>query len=170
MTSRPMSQSPLRRDRRFPVEPCVGMKSPSRTSVRKKGRSRLPSPHRRQAALVGLMLGWLWGTAGPGQALDVSGAYRVQGTNPGGGGDYQGDVLVRKVGDVYQVVWVIGGQRHVGTGLLSDGVLSVAYQQSNRSAGVAVYRQDADGVLRGRWTPIGGTAAGTESWIAKDRT
>lgn len=169
MSCRPPSSSPPARQTWPPAGPTNGEPHPFRDLALGEERSRLHLSSRLTAGLCAITL-VLLASAGQGYALDVAGAYRVQGTNPEGAGEYRGDVLVRKVGDAYQVVWVIGGQRHVGTGLLTDGVLSIAYQQSNRSAGIAVYRQDADGVLRGRWTPIGGTASGTETWVAKDRT
>ncbi len=48
-------------------------------------------------------------------AADPVGAYRVIGTNPGGGSRYHGSVKVERTGKTYRVVWVVGGTRYIGT-------------------------------------------------------
>ena len=102
------------------------------------------------------------------QTADLAGRYRLEGSNPGGGGRYQGEVQVAKTGDTYQVRWQIQGAPAVGTGLLVDGLLSVAFRTA-KEQGVAVFRRSGDGGLAGTWTVIGGQQAGTEVWKPLDR-
>ena len=62
-----------------------------------------------------------------GQSEDIEGLYRISGANPGGTGKYRGEVAVARTGDVYQIAWTIGGGRHLGTGIMTDNILSVVY-------------------------------------------
>ncbi len=50
---------------------------------------------------------------------DPTGRYTVRGTNPGDSKPYTGQVLVARTGQTYQVLWSIGGQTYVGTGIAS---------------------------------------------------
>jgi hypothetical protein len=102
--------------------------------------------------------------ATPVLAQEVSGQYRIEGANPDGKGTYRGQVAVTKTGETYQVTWVIGTSKHIGTGLQQDGVFSVIYQPDGASAGIAVYKIGADGVLIGSWTNLGGKVLGSETW------
>lgn len=119
------------------------------------------------AALVVLAL--LLPSASVAQAPNLVGEYAASGRNPGGEGEYRGDVAIARTGDLYQVVWSIGGQRHIGTGILRDDVLSVVYQPVGAAPGVAVYEIGVDGVLEGTWTSLGGTSVGMERLVPKGR-
>src|SRR5579863_10274186 len=48
---------------------------------------------------------------------DAVGHYAVAGANPGGDGKYSGEVSVTKTGDTYRVVWNVGGDQYIGTGI-----------------------------------------------------
>ena len=104
-----------------------------------------------------------------GQTRDIEGLYRVTGTNPGGVGDYRGEVAVARTGDVYQIAWRFGGDQHIGTGIRSNGQLSVVYQPEGQIAGIAVYRIEPNGTLQGIWTTLGGQTLGTEEWTPQGR-
>lgn len=93
---------------------------------------------------------------------DPAGTYRVEGTNPGGGGAYRGTVSVTKTGETYQVVWEIQGQRYVGTGIGNKDFLSVSYKSGDQT-GLALYGEEAGG-WAGIWTYQGGRSVGAERW------
>lgn len=91
-------------------------------------------------------------TAGP-----ITGVWVVVGSN-GRGQTYRGAAAVRRVGDVYRVVWKIGRSTYWGVGIRSGSTLSVAYQ-----SGLAVYQITPNG-MRGRWTTMRGTRILSENW------
>jgi hypothetical protein len=93
---------------------------------------------------------------------DPAGTYRVEGTNPGGGGAYRGTVSVTKTGETYSVVWTIQGQRYVGTGIGNKDFLSVSYRSGDQT-GLALYGEDSGGWV-GIWTYQGGRTVGAERW------
>lgn len=97
-------------------------------------------------------------------AQDLSGRYVVEGGNPNGQGNYQGEVQVVRAGDVFQVKWSVAGQQHAGTGILHKGLFAVVYQPAGEQPGIAVYTLNANGSLSGAWTPLGGTVLGVENW------
>lgn len=109
-----------------------------------------------------LALGLCLLSSGPALAADPTGRYSVAGTNPDGAGRYQGTVEVTRTGETYRVVWNVGGQRYVGTGIGNDGLLAVSYQ-SGRVTGIAVYAEKG-GSWSGPWTSAGGSTTGTERW------
>lgn len=97
-------------------------------------------------------------------AQDMTGEYVMEGANPGGSGRYTGRVALALTGDTYQVAWIIGKARHVGTGIVTGDTLSVVYQQDANNLGIAVYKIGSDGTLTGRWTVLGGKKVGSETW------
>jgi hypothetical protein len=102
---------------------------------------------------------------------DPVGKYTVRGSSPGTDRTYEGQVMVRKTGDTYQIVWEIGGQIAVGTGIGGDNFLVVTYL-SGRQVGLALYRRKPDGSWEGRWTQLGGRVIENEHWTpsaASDR-
>jgi hypothetical protein len=103
------------------------------------------------------------------QPADITGSYSITGENPGGGGAYRGEVVVKRTDDTYQVLWRLGPQEHVGTGIFRDGQFSVVYQPRGEPAGIAVYIVSASGTLNGLWTGLGGQFLGIETWTRKDR-
>ncbi|WP_155904980.1 hypothetical protein [Methylopila sp. M107] len=114
-----------------------------------------------RAVVAGLVLGLL---AAPAMAGEFVSNYDVSGTGPGGGGAYKGQVTVKKTGEgVYQVVWVIGKDKFIGTGIGSPDGLAVGYK-SGQSTGIAIYHTTETGAVEGVWTYAGGTQIGTENW------
>jgi hypothetical protein len=99
--------------------------------------------------------------AGP--TLAQEGQYRVQGSNPGGGGSYAGTVTVQKTGQTYQVVWQVEGTRFVGTGIGGPDGLAVTYRSGN-DTGVAIYVPGQQGGYEGVWTYAGARQIGQERW------
>jgi hypothetical protein len=98
-------------------------------------------------------------------AGDPVGSYAVSGKNPDGSGAYTGTAAVTKTGDTYQVVWNIGSDRFVGTGVGNDEFFAVGYQ-SKQFNGLALYVAK-DSNWDGIWTATGGRKIGTEVWTRK---
>jgi hypothetical protein len=95
-------------------------------------------------------------------AADPEGDYTVEGTNPGGRGNYSGTVTVEKTGETYRVVWDIGGTKYVGTGVGNKDFIAVSYRSGNNT-GLALYGEDG-GNWTGIWTYAGGKTVGAERW------
>lgn len=98
-------------------------------------------------------------------AAEPVGDYTVEGTNPGGNGRYAGTVTVRKTGETYSVVWVVGGTRYIGTGIGNKDFMAVSYRSGN-DTGLALYGEDG-GNWKGIWTYAGGKQVGAERWLRK---
>jgi hypothetical protein len=94
---------------------------------------------------------------------DPVGRYEVSGTNPGGKGDYSGQVVVERTGDTYRVTWNVGGQRFIGTGIGDKNFIAVSYRSGDQT-GLALYAEEGDGTWVGVWTYAGGKQVGTERW------
>jgi hypothetical protein len=104
------------------------------------------------------------------QASDVSGRYRIEGSNATGSGVYRGEVLVQRQGDTYQVRWRLEQGGQAGVGVVLDKVLAVTFQDGSGPAGIAAFRINPDGRLTGIWTGQGMSGVGTETWIPLDRS
>jgi hypothetical protein len=100
----------------------------------------------------------------PAQAADIQGTYKAAGSNPGGKGQYQGNVIISKSGETYKVVWSVG-TAYVGTGIVMGDVLSVAYTDEGKKwFGIVVYRIKSGGkVLEGVWSGHNGRKLGEET-------
>jgi len=94
------------------------------------------------------------------------GQYSVEGTSPGEGGKYSGDVKVEKTGDTYRVTWIIGDTTFIGTGIGDDKFIAVSYKSDNDKTGLALYGAAGDN-WGGVWTYSGGKKIGTEVWTRK---
>jgi hypothetical protein len=97
-----------------------------------------------------------------GFAADPVGTYSVEGANPGGGSGYTGTVTVERTGDTYRVVWVIAGERYVGTAIGNKDGIAVSYRTGNKT-GLALYGEDG-GNWAGVWTYENGRTLGPEIW------
>ena len=101
--------------------------------------------------------------ATPVLAAEPTGDYTIEGTNPGGSGAYTGTVTVRKTGETYSVIWVVGGTRYIGTGIGNKDFIAVSYRSGNNT-GLALYGEDG-GNWTGIWTYAGGKQVGAERWL-----
>ena len=99
-------------------------------------------------------------------AFAIDGLYHVEGHGPGSTDIYKGDAQIKKTGDTYSIVWRVGQTRHLGTGILTDNVLSVFFQPLERGAGagLASFRVVDDKITDGTWTVLGSTSVGIERW------
>ncbi len=95
-------------------------------------------------------------------AADPVGSYKIEGSNPGGSGAYQGTAEVTKTGQTFHVVWDIGGTKYEGTAIGDQNFMAITYR-SGDNTGLALYAEDG-GNWKGVWTYAGGTAMGSEVW------
>lgn len=111
--------------------------------------------------IVPALLFW---TVMPASAANIEGTYAARGTNPGGQGEYRGEVVITKTRDTYSVAWSVG-IAYFGTGIVIDDVLAVAYvDETEEAVGIVAYRILEDGDrLEGIWCPLGSSILGTET-------
>ena len=95
-------------------------------------------------------------------AASPVGKYLCKGHSPDGGASYTGTVTVVKTGATYQVTWLIGGQKYIGTAVGDEGFLAVSYKSGNNT-GLALYGSSGDD-WKGVWTYQQGTSLGDEGW------
>jgi len=97
-------------------------------------------------------------------AMDIEGTYSAKGANPEGKGEYVGNVIISRTKDSYKLVWNVG-MVYIGTGIVVDNVLSVAYTDENKNwFGVVAYRILDDGKkLQGMWCAHNDTVLGKET-------
>ncbi|MDQ2065573.1 hypothetical protein Q9295_04255 [Xinfangfangia sp. CPCC 101601] len=103
---------------------------------------------------------------GAAHAADPTGVFRVEGMNPGGQGQYTGQVIVEGTGETYSVTWEIEGVVMQGVGIAYFGMpahLSVAFN-SDQNYGVAHFTATDDGNWTGTWAGYGGEVQGSELW------
>ena len=95
-------------------------------------------------------------------ALDLSGTYKVTGTNPDGT-LYRGQLVIKKVGnDLYTMRWNVG-EIYIGTGMYKNGYLAAGYtSEKDEFCGVSLYALEGSKKLRGSWTACGSSELGTE--------
>lgn len=91
-----------------------------------------------------------------GKAGDLSGSYRITGTNPDGR-PYQGTLTIEAHGEVYFLTWETGDTLIEGVGLLKGNVLSAGW-----NCGVITYSVLENGTLEGIWALCGESRVGTE--------
>jgi hypothetical protein len=96
-----------------------------------------------------------------------SGVYSIKGTNPGVGA-YTGTLSISPRGEIYDVLWDVGGVKYGGVGVVNGETLSVAYAPADyKFMGVVSYTVTANGLV-GRWAVYGGpTKVGTETATRK---
>ena len=99
-------------------------------------------------------------------AGDIVGQYTFDGSNPGSQAKYTGRAMIEKKGDAYLVGWQIGNQELAGTGILQDNTFAVVYIARNNKTepGLVLYTIQPNGMLVGKFTNLGGTSLGTETW------
>jgi hypothetical protein len=104
-------------------------------------------------------------------ALAIEGSYAVTGAGVNGAGAYRGVAEIKKTGATYSLVWQVGALRHQGTGILTEGLLSVVFFGSGpiQAPGLATYRVVNGRVAEGTWTVLGGQEVATERMEPSDR-
>ena len=127
------------------------------------------------AVIAFFVLGVSAAFAGP------AGVYGVEGKNPGDGSVYTGAVAVEKNGATYTVVWRVGNDEYVGTGIgaasskgavtfgdaaENDTAIAVSYV-SGDTFGLALFVEQQNGQWNGIWTYGGSDAIGVETWTPR---
>ncbi len=110
------------------------------------------------------------------------GDYDVAGTNPGGSPSYDGTVSVDRHGATYVVVWNVGGEEYIGTGVgaanvkgsvvfgdaeENDTAIAVSYI-SGESFGLALFAEQPNGQWHGIWAYGGSDTIGSETWTPRN--
>lgn len=114
---------------------------------------------RTACAILVLTLAW------PAAADDIAGKYAVEGQEANSGASYSGEAMVQNAGDTYHVVWQIGEQVAIGTGILTEEGFAVTYMMRGAQIpGIALYKVASDGTLSGQFTMLGADSVGEESW------
>lgn len=93
------------------------------------------------------------------------GTYMISGRNSSWDGSaYHGEVVIMPQGENYYLVWKVGAEQiQTGVGILSNGVLSVAYLDKKTGLwGVGAFRLINDREMEGRWTTFNGTLQNPE--------
>ena len=114
-----------------------------------------------------LLLAW---AAIPAAAFDAppAGPYKVAGSDTGGGGGYEGSVILTFKDTVYTFEGVVDGQDYRGSGLYDQQsrVLALAFQGADQGEqGLTLLRWDGN-VLKGNWTYLDNPDGelGIEEW------
>jgi hypothetical protein len=88
-----------------------------------------------------------------------TGTYELKSGTQYGSKTHLGEVVIAPQGENYKVIWRTGnGQTQIGTGILQDNILSIAFSDVSNPHfwGVASYRVKWNGELEGRWTAADG--------------
>jgi len=89
-------------------------------------------------------------------AADLAGMYRCEGTTAEGH-SYRGVVDIVRHASTYQLMWMLGGEQHVGLGIVTDDGRNLAVSYFGDMPGVVSYRVVRDATsarLIGQWTAI----------------
>jgi hypothetical protein len=106
-------------------------------------------------------------------ASGESNRFKVQGSNPGGAGTYEGTVDLTPIEGtgaatmVFKVVYTLGSTTVEGVGMVSpsnNNVLAVAFPDG-AGAGILVL-SGSDDSAKGEWFAPSQTAVGSEGWTA----
>lgn len=97
---------------------------------------------------------------------DLAGTYTVNGTGVDGK-SYQGEVIVTKRDEVYQMSWTIGSEKYDGVAVQRENTLAAAYTtgEDGKGCGAVVYKINSDNSLDGKWGEWGVNSAGTEKAV-----
>ncbi len=97
---------------------------------------------------------------------DLAGTYTVNGAGADGK-TYQGDLMVTKRDDVYQMSWKLGAESYDGVAVQSGDTLAAAYTTGTdgKGCGAVVYKINADNSLDGKWGEWGINSSGTEKAV-----
>jgi hypothetical protein len=94
-------------------------------------------------------------------AQDLTGHYRVNGTNLDGS-PYQGAARITATSEyTCEIVWQTGGSTSSGICMRDGNAFAAGYEMGGK-VGLVIYLIQPDGVLDGTWTVAGVNAVGTE--------
>lgn len=95
---------------------------------------------------------------------ELSGLYKLSGTNENGGAAYDGMLTIANEKDGYKFSWQTARQKYNGVGVQFGDVVAATFSEWSDGAGcgVALYRIGPDGLLNGRIATFGEYTFGTE--------
>jgi len=85
-------------------------------------------------------------------AEDITGDYTVEGSDTDGGNAYTGTCSIQKKGEVFTMVWQIENKKEIGSGIITDNVLSACFKDAD-TIGLCSYKISA-GKLTGLWAEL----------------
>ena len=91
----------------------------------------------------------------------LGGNYTITTGRSPNGAPYTGSVVIRQVGQLYDLTWTTGGQGQRGVGRL-EGTKLIAGWGIGVGAGFVRYQLTSPTRLDGVWAPVGGTTTATE--------
>lgn len=81
----------------------------------------------------------------------IGGVYTARGSNPNGGGNYNGTATIIPVeGNSYRMEWSVGTS-YTGQGQRTGNTLSIAWGDASAPVGKVDYIIESDGTLKGTW-------------------
>jgi hypothetical protein len=97
-------------------------------------------------------------------AREVSGDYKVTGTDANGNPQYAGALSVTNEGDGYRFRWTTNKEAHDGVGVQMGNAVAVSYARTGggKGCGVVLYKIASDGSLDGRIARWGEYTFGVE--------
>ncbi len=102
---------------------------------------------------------------------DLAGSYSIKGSSLDGKG-YDGELVVTKRDDVYQMSWSVGGSKYDGVAVQNGNALAAAYTTGTdgKGCGAVIYKiNQADDSLEGKWGEWGVNQVGTETATAMEK-
>lgn len=95
-------------------------------------------------------------------AQDLTGHYRVKGTNFDGS-IYEGDAVITATSEfTCEIVWDTGGSTSSGICMRDGNAFTAAYELGGK-IGLVIYLILDDGTMEGTWTVAGVNSVGTET-------
>ena len=97
---------------------------------------------------------------------DLAGTYTVNGAGADGK-NYQGEMVVTKRDEVYQMSWKLGAESYDGIAVQSGNTVAAAYTTGTdgKGCGAVVYKINDDNSLDGKWGEWGVNSSGTEKAV-----
>lgn len=111
-------------------------------------------------------------SSAPPPTRELSGDYKVTGTDAGGNPAYTGALTIRNEGDGYRFRWTTTQESHDGVGVQMGDAVAVSYARTGggKGCGVVLYRLAPDGGLTGRIARWGEYMFGSETATRVDGT
>lgn len=107
----------------------------------------------------------------PSSNSDLAGTYSVKGSSLDGK-DYNGELVVTKRDDVYQMSWNVGGSKYDGVAVQNGNAVAASYTTGTdgKGCGAVIYKiNEADNSLEGKWGEWGVNQVGTEKATAMEK-
>ncbi len=101
---------------------------------------------------------------------DLAGTYSIKGSSLDGKG-YDGELVVTKRDDVYQMSWGVGGSKYDGVAVQNGNAVAASYTTGTdgKGCGAVIYKINADDSLEGKWGEWGVNQVGTETATAMEK-